>query len=255
MKLELSKTSVDRIHSTIDQLFNKAKGRFLGPQVLDKRVYGLDFLEALSIPGIFKAASLSEYAIPDEDILRVLAIGIASYIDSYREKAKAQVVDNIRTFLTEAAIKGIKTDAETVLGGQLADVWGKITSDVVRMVDTEANKVKNVGVLDGIIKVNKAHGIEEPVVAFLGPIDNFLCEECKRVYLMPDGRTPRLWYLSEVTHSYHKKGEDLPSLNGCHPNCRHTVVGVLPGFGFDAAGHVTYVEPGFNALKEQRKTQ
>jgi hypothetical protein len=80
---------------------------------------------------------------------------------------------------------------ETVLGGQLADVWGKTTNDVKRMIDTEATGARNMGTLEGIIGVNASEGIEDPMVYFVVVRDQHLCDECKRLHLLPDETTPR----------------------------------------------------------------
>jgi hypothetical protein len=81
---------------------------------------------------------------------------------------------------------------------------------------------------------------------------NHNCDECKRIHLMPDKITPRAWKLSEVSAGYHKKGENFPCMSDLHPHGRCTMVTILPGYGFDADGKVTYITHGYDILKEQR---
>jgi len=121
-----------------------------------------------------------------------------------------------------------------------------------RLIDTEAQNVRNTGVLDGIIKVNAAHDIEDPVIYFVVVRDNYLCPECKRLHLLEDEKTPRLWYLSELGHGYHKKGQSNPKLGGLHPNCRCSLVPLMPGFGFSKDGFTTFRGTKYDAIKEQR---
>jgi hypothetical protein len=64
---------------------------------------------------------------------------------------------------------------------------------------------------------------------------------CRRLHLLDNGKTPRVYKLSEVGHGYHKKGQDDPKLGGLHPHCRCTLVTLMPGFGFDKAGMVKYI--------------
>jgi hypothetical protein len=121
-----------------------------------------------------------------------------------------------------------------VLGGKLADVWGKTTYDVKRMIDTEANGARNMGALEGIIGVNASQGIEDPVVYFVTVQGRHLCEECKRLHLLDDEVTkPRAWYLSEIGPGLPQEGRGQPKANGLHPHCRCTMVTLMPGYGFE----------------------
>ena len=227
----------------------------LGPQSLDKRIGAAIFNSTFSIPGLFTAASREEYAKVDEKLLKRLVTNVGNYVESYREATKVKVTRAVDSWLQEAAFKGVKTDVQTVLGGELAEVWGKVTSDMKRLVDTEASNARNTGSLDGIIRVNAAHAIDDPVIYFVVVRDSHLCDECKRLHMMPDGITPKLWYLSELGHGYHKKGEHNPKLGGLHPHCRCSIVTLMPGFGFNPTGFVTFIKPDYDALAEQRKTQ
>lgn len=255
-RYRLPQTAVQAIHTAVDLLFEKAKTRILGPQSLDKRLTLNIFSPTFSLPGIFTAASRDEYIKePDVAILKTILSNAGNYVDSYREATKAKVTQAVDSWLREAAITGVKTDVETVLGGELAGVWGKVTGDMKRLVDTEANNAKNIGSLDGIMRVNAAHNIEDPIVYFVVVRDSKLCDECKLLHMMEDEITPRLYYISELAHGYHKKGESSPSLGGEHPGCRCSLVTLMPGYGFNASGFVAFKSIGFNALEEQRATK
>ena len=187
-----------------------------------------------------------------EKQLRTILDNANSYITSYQEATKAKVVTAVDSWLKNAALSGVKTDVETVLGGELAEVWGKVSGDMKRMIATEANNSKNTGALDGIIRVNLAHGIEDPVVIFITVRDSKRCDECTRLHMMDDGITPRCWYISEIGHGYHKKGENDPKIGGLHPHCRCGLCSMFPGYGFNDKGFITFKGIGYNVLEEQR---
>jgi hypothetical protein len=248
----LSLAAIKLIEKAVDELFDKAKGRYLGPAAIDKRIYLGDFSAPKSLPGIFMAAAREEGAVPDKDIIAHLTRNAANYLDAYRAKTKAQVVKEVQGFLQEAAMNGVKTDVETVLGGKLADTWGKVTGDVKRLIQTEATSARNMGALEGIIGVNTSQGIEDPVVYFVVVRDDDLCDECAHLHLLENGVTPRLWHLSELKHGYHKAGEEQPALGGEHPHCRCTLVTLMPGYGFGKDGMVKYISPDHDEMEAQR---
>jgi hypothetical protein len=215
----LSLAAIKIIEAEVAKLFDRARVRFLGPQVLPKRIHIVHSM-VHTLPGLFISASREEGAVPDQDILRRLIHNAGNYMDAYEAKAKAEVVRRVQAFLQEAEFRGVTTDLPTVLGGQLAEVWGKTTRDIRRLVDTEATVARNMGALDGIIAVNTAEGVEDPLVYWVVVRDEHLCAECHRLHLLDDGTTPRVYHLSEVGHGYHKRGQPDPKVGGLHPNCR-----------------------------------
>lgn len=248
--VSLTKTVIKKIHASVDAVFDKAKLRFLGRQPKDKRIT-IGFTPRVSLPDLFTSASFEERAKADHDILQGLLDIAESYVESIRQKTKARVVRSVNSWLTESYMKGVSTDVETVLGGELADVFGKATEGMSTILDTESTHARNLGTLDGIVKVNIASDIDDPVVYFVVVRDKDLCSECKRLHLMPNG-DPRLWYLSELGHGYHKKGEENPKVGGLHPHCRCSLVTLLPGYGFKG-GRVDFVKLDHHEIKEQRR--
>lgn len=238
------------IEKAVDNTFDRAKARVLGAHAIAKRI-GVGFAHELSLPGLFESAAREEGYRPDMPTLKQMLDIAGGYIDATRERTKARVVKEVTAFLTEAHSKGVKTDMKTVLGGALQDVFADAAVSMRRIVDTEANNVKNVGILDGIVRINAASGVEDPVVYWVSVNDKHRCDECTRLHTI-DGYTPKLWYLSEVGHGYHKKGEPNPKIGGLHPNCRCTMATLMEGYGFDAAGRVTYFGRGHSEMKKQR---
>ncbi len=249
----LSLSAIKLIERAVDKLFDKAKVRYLGPQSLPKFIIA-SFRPQFSLPGLFHAAAREEYAVPDQKVIQSLMANASNYLDAYRAATKAQVIKGVQSFLHEAELSGVKTDVPTVLGGKLADVWKKTTNDVKRMIDSENSNARNMGGLEGIIAVNTSQGIEDPVVFFVVVRDEHLCDECKRLHLLEDEVTPRCWYLSELGHGYHKRGQENPKVGGLHPHCRCTMVTMMPGYGFDRSGMVKFVSPTHDEVEAQRST-
>lgn len=248
-RLTLTKAVIKRIHGAVDAIFDRAKARFLGRPPVDKRIT-IGFTPRVSLPSLFEAASMEERAKADQDILRGLMDIAEGFVESIRESTKSHTVKAVEGFLNEAYAKGVDTDVDTVLGGQLADVFRKAKEGMVRVFDTEASNARNTGSLDGIIKVNVANDIKDPVVYWVVVRDKSLCDECRRLHLMPNG-DPRLWYLSEVGHGYHKKGQDAPKIGGLHPHCRCSLVTLLPGYGFKK-GSIEFIALDHDEMKKQR---
>jgi hypothetical protein len=236
-----------KIERAVDNLFDKLKYRVLGPKMVDKKLY-IGFMRPKSLPGLYEAAHVEERGIPDKEHLDQLLQTAANYIDAVRLKAKNHTVVAVNSFLNRATVP---TDWKTVLGGELADVYGTVKRDVHRIIDTEAQNVRNIGVLEGISRVNASRGIEDPVVFFVVVRDEHLCDECRKLHLLEDGKTPRVYKMSELGHGYHKRGETDPKVGGLHPHCRCSMTTLMPGFGFDAGGFVTWKREDWNEYARQ----
>jgi hypothetical protein len=252
---KLSKGGAKLIHDAIDEIFDKLKIRFLGPHTVKtgKKLY-VGFRRDVSLPGIFERAASEEGVVrPDLDLLDSLSRVASNYIDGTRERAKAKVSHEIDGWLREQTTKKVAPDAlNEALKERLGDVWKEITTAAKTIIETESTKTRNVSIMDGIVKMNAARGIEDPVVYFIVVRDDRRCGECTRLHLMEDEVTPRCWHLSSVGHGYHTKGDDFPKLGGLHPNCRCTMVTLLPGFGFDKKGGLTFIGPDHLELEKQR---
>lgn len=250
MRPYLSKGAVKLIHGSIDELFDRALARMVGLDFGPKQIV-IGIKPELTLAGLFASASAEEGNKPDPGLLASLIRIAEGYVEAQREVTKARVVKTVDGFLRDADAKGIDTDVKKVLGGELAQIWKQTTTAMHTIIDTEASNVRNVGTLDGIVKVNAASGIEDPVVYFVVVNDNLLCEECKTLHLLPDELTPRAWYLSEVGNGFHRKGDGNPKVGGLHPHCRCSLVALMPGYGF-RAGRVAYVGDGHDEIERQR---
>lgn len=257
-KSPISKTARKAIEVAVDALFERAKARLLGPDPTKRTALGgkslvFSFIPEYTLSGLFTAASKEEgVSTPNHDLLAGLLKIAGSYLDATREKTKAQVVQSVQSFLQDTSTKGIKTDVETVLGGQLSDLWGKVNADVRKIVETETTVARNMGVDDAIQRISAMQGIDDPVVFFVVVRDGLRCKECTRLHLLENGTTPRVYLRSEVGAGYHKRGDANPKVGGLHPHCRCVLSVLNPGFGFDAGGRVIWKSYGWDELKHQR---
>lgn len=248
--MALSKGAVAAIHAAVEKLFGRVKHRYLGSEAGPKKMM-ISSKPQLTLPALYAGAATEDGAKPKTKTARSLVETAAGYLDASEAATKAKVVHTVNAFLRDAETKGETPNASVVLGGELSKVWGTVTTDVKRILETEATHARNIGTLEGIIRVAAARGVEDPTVCWLGPNDSHTCEECKRLYLMPDGITPRAWKLSEASHAYHHRGEVNPKIGGLHPNCRHTMAVLMPGFGFKG-GKIEYISPDHDELTKQR---
>ena len=247
-------TLIALVSKAIDELFERIRLRVLGPkygQPKDKTIL-FRWKPQDSLAGLFASAAIEEHTQPDVKTLERL-LGVAEhYLEAQRSTTKANVIKGVSAFLQDAWAKGTKTDVETVLGGTLFDVWKTTRSNLERIVNTEGTVMRNMGVLEGILKVNEDNDVDDPVVYFVVVRDEHLCWECKRLHLLDDGITPRLWKLSEVSNEYFKKGGSNPCMSGLHPHCRCSLCTLMSGYGFNDKGAVTYVGKDHNELEKQR---
>ena len=248
----LTKGSVKAIGKAVDLLFARVKGRVLGPDFFryagDKKIY-VGYKPAHSIPGVYRSAALSEDVAPNERVLNGLVKVATGYLDAEQERVKAKVIAAVNAWL----ITNPKADAMKVLGGELAPIWAETLKNVEKIVDTESTKARNLGTLEGVSEIAAARGIDDPSVFFIVVRDQHLCDECRRLHLMPDGKTPRVYKMSELSGGFHKRGDDSPCVGGLHPHCRCSLVNLAPGYGFTDAGMIRFVEVGYDEYAAQRK--
>lgn len=250
--MALSKKSTKLITESVHRVFDKIKGRLLGRNYTNKNIYFEYAPKSLTIPGLYETASKESGGHPSPDTVDVFVRTADSFLEQERHRTIAHTIKEVDSFLRDAKSKGIQTDVETVLNGALAPVFGKLEENVKRIANTEATAARNMGALDGIVKANSYAGVDDPRIFFVIVRDGEVCEECVRLHMLDDKVTPRVWLLSQCGHGFHKKGDNFPSILGEHPNCRCTQETILPGYGFDSSGRVTFVAPGYDAYAAQQ---
>ncbi len=229
---KIPKRVVNILERKIADQFDRIKVKFLGPRGADKYVHAPHDKD-VSLPGMFEAASREEGGLPNIETLATITDTSKNYIDALR----------LRT--VNRAVKALEQ------GEPLESVWKDTTTQLKQIIESEVQSTKNVALLDGIMRSNRAFGVDDPYVAFIIVRDENVCSECLRLHL--DGDKPRVYKLSELNRGYHKKGMDTPSIHGLHPNCRCQLITLLPGYGFDDKGRVKYVKKDHNEYDSQRE--
>lgn len=254
MAVTLSPLAVRAIRAAVADVFQRVRSRYLGGGALPRgpKQAAIVHRREWTLPGIYHSAAFAERTRPDGRSERSLVDTATDYLNLAQGAAELRATRAVESFVRQAEVSGRPVDLATVLGGQMSEVWTNARNDVVRILDSEATRARNVGLLEGISRVNAAAGVADPAIYFVVVRDNDLCDECRRVHVMPDGVTPRVFRMSEVKHGYHVRGEDVPSWGGLHPHCRCVPATLLPGYGFDEAGHVLYVSIGHLELDRQR---
>jgi hypothetical protein len=246
--LTLTKRALRLIHTTVDRVFTRIKGRVLGPGYFKDEADVKKHIKRYSLPGLYRSAAAEEAMEPNEKMLHNLTVIAEGYLDAEAERTKARVVHAVHTALN----KDPEAPLEDVLMSELEPVWDQTTAAVVSIVDTEGTTARNMATLEGVARAGDVIGNEDPYVFFIPVRDNDLCKECKRVHLLPDGKTPRVFKMSEVSTGYHDRGTDTPSVSGLHPHCRCSLTGMARGYGFDGAGMIKFVSLDHDEYRAQR---
>ncbi len=231
---------IQLVTSKISDLFDQVKVKFLGPRGADKHV-DTSYNQHLSLPGMYEAASREEQGLPNLETLSTITSTSKNYLEALKLKT-------INSTIKDLEDKANKADD---VSGILEDNWKKATAALQKIIETETQGVKNIALLDGIIRTNKAFDIEDPQVAFVIVKDGEVCDECTRLHTI-DGVTPKVWRLSELRHGYHRLGDDTPSIYGLHPHCRCQLITLLPGYGFNQEGKVRYISRNHDEHSKQR---
>ena len=245
----LTKRALRQISSSVDSIFRRIKWRVLGPNYSAPIEDGkLKYIKRWSLPGLYHSAAVEEGVEPNERMLNSLMTIAEGYLDAEAERTKAKITHAVHVSLN----KNPDDPFEDILIEELKPVWEEAVHAVVKIVDTEGTTARNLGTLEGVSKAGAMLGNEDPYVFFIPVRDNDLCAECKRVHLLPDGKTPRVFKTSEVSTGYHDRGTESPSVSGLHPHCRCSLTGMARGYGFDGGGMIRFVALDHDEYRAQR---
>jgi hypothetical protein len=251
----ISTASKEQISKLVDDLFDKTALRLIGniPKLQKKKHILIGFEQNTNLANLFVQAMNNKYLNHiEQDVLKGILGDAYSYIDILKNKTSNSILQQVEGLAREARISGEKIVQET-LTGIITKELGKARSGLETIAASEATKTRNLGMAMDITRASSADGIKDPIVGFAVIRDNSTCESCIKVCLMPDGVTPRLFHMSELSAGYFKRGDTVPSILGQHPHCRCTIFTVPTDWGFDKKGHITFKSIGYNALEEQRK--
>ncbi len=250
----LSAAGKESVASLVEEMFDKIALQFIGaiPSIKGRKTLIISGRRNYGLPELFVQAMANKQ--PNEieqDSLRSMLESATGYIDSLKIKSKTNVTERIDALAREANVKGQKVthdDVQAIIDEEM----GAAKSHLKAIAESESTKLRNLGTLMNISRMAANLGDNDPTVFFIVVRDRETCEECKRLHLMPDGATPRLWKFSELKQGYHKRGADAPSVFGLHPHCRCTLTYLSQGFGFDKNGRLKYHSENFDAYRKQK---
>lgn len=249
----ISSSTKTRIHELVDEFFDRMSLGLLGeiPSLRRKKSIIFTSRPDFTLSHLFLKALEAKSPLPaEEDALKNILSTAEEYIKSLRAKTKAELTERVDSYVKERRLKGFAPSSINIRD-QVHEAFGKARSHFKTIAEAESTKARNMGKALKIGKVAAAQGIQDPNVFFVIVRDNVTCKECIKLHLLSDGITPRVWKLSEVKFSYHKKGENSPSIAGLHPHCRCSMSFLATGFGFKN-GQVSYVSPDHDEYRKQR---
>lgn len=216
-------------------------------QFLPKDGKSLNF--GFSLSDIYRSSTEAHGGIPDPQTESSLIEVAEAYLEASRKKTEAALRHALQTH--EKHTKDNSQD-DSPVEEAVESAMDKATIDINRIVEAESQRARSTGAWEGTVQVAAKMGIDDPTVGWYPVKDSLTCEECIKLHLMPDGVTPRVWKLSEVSKDYHKKGENRPSIQNLHPHCRCSIFTLLPNYGFNHNGQVVYKYVGYDEYSRQR---
>jgi len=254
------KSTQDLALQILKEMFNNLRLNLLGPQFVNKNFpFKLDNFDPSSTLGSLYTHALSQNAVDPSAIdfktLEVLNSTALSYVDKLEDNIAGEVSSVFNMFINEVNVKSkiagtsneefLKTkDSEDVkgrIGSQLKFIFNKANNGINRIVVNESHHAQSFGAMDGIIHMSQSVGISDPVVAKRGIIDDNMCKFCRELWHTPTNVSiPRVYRMSELKGGYMDRKNPEPTLSQSHPNCRHILFSVMPGFGFDDGGKIVY---------------
>jgi hypothetical protein len=277
-----SKAARKRIEDATRRFVNFLRYRSVGPHVLTKDELKDLVRAGLIRPGrpprnaVQRAYVLTHSKMADAELApratRDAGIDfVERMFDRYAKKAgeglatdlQAQIESHLMPFVDRSegrAVYRLLKDPENqkkYLGNALNDQVKNWANRWRTIVNTELHRASNLGAMDAIIHNNKpdGRGPEEITVFKIGPNDAVTCKHCKRFWFLPDGTTPKVYKLHELaeggTNIGRKQNEWVAGIDATHPNCRHILAELRPGYGF-IGGKLEYLGQNHDEYARQR---
>ena len=250
----ISSSGKEAIEIAISKMFDALAYKLLGniPKLRNKSPY-FGSNSPFSLAHIFiQAIGGKEPNHLERDVLRSILNSSHGYIEGLKNRTSSNVVESI-----DALVKEAKTRRSHVSTSQLAELMSqemeKARGQLKLIAEAETTKTRNMGHTMEIAGKAKEQGVEDPNVFFIIVRDGNACSECVRLHMMPDGVTPRVWKMSELSMGWHKRGDDRPSACGEHPFCRCSLSQLPEGWGFKN-GFVSFISLEHDEHKEQRES-
>ncbi len=249
----VSSSGKESISIAVGTMFDRLAYLLLGniPKLRNKKMEFFGSQPKFSLAHIFiQALSNREPNHFERDVLLSLLVSSFGYIESLKHKTSSNVVESIDALVKESKLKG-EYVSSTQVNEVIAKEMDKARSHMKLIAEAETTKTRNFGSLMDITRKSGNADIEDPTVYFIVVRDGSLCSECKRLHLLEDGVTPRVFKMSQLSMGWHKRGDDRPSACGEHPHCRCSLTQLAPDWGFKS-GYLSFIRLGYDEYKEQR---
>ena len=179
---------------------------------------------------------------------------VTSVLDTNKERVLDAAGEIVKPTLEEAIRAGQSIQEIT---STLRDMTGDLLRDWKRVAVSEMNSAYNQGAIDMITDRNKDVDKNDILVYAQGPLDGQTCGHCLKQY--HDGGSFKIYRLSELlangTNMGIKAADWQAIVPPMHPNCRHRLNELLPGWTLDESGKQVFVHPDHhefnNNLKEK----
>ncbi len=217
----LHSSSKEQIHKLVENLFDKTALRFLGahPKLKHKKIPLIGFEATIGLAALFVQAMSNKWLNNiEQDVLKGLVDGALSYIDNLKNKTSNDIIQKVEGMARRSRISGEKI-VESELNKAVQEELSKATAHLEAIITSEGTKTRNLGMAMDITRAAAINGEKDPIIGFAVIRDASTCEVCIDLNLMPDGVTPRLYRMSELSAGYYKRGDKVPSLVGNHPHC------------------------------------
>lgn len=217
----ISVPAKDNISKIVDNLFDQMAIQIIGevPRLKNKKLAIISMEPHFGLGHLFVQAMQNKTPnLLEQDILSGLLKIADGHIESLKNKTRSNILEAVDAAARTARISKSKLSpsiVEKILGEEMQ----KARSGMNTIIEAESSKFKNFGKVMTISKMAASVGDDDPTCFFSVRKDNLTCVECKKIHLMPDGVTPRLFKFSDLKQGYHKRGEDTPSICGLHPYC------------------------------------
>ncbi len=248
----ISSSGKENISLAVEKMFDELAYKLLGniPKLRNKSAM-YSTVSPNTLAHIYtQVLNKKELTQKEKDILKGILNSSYGYIEALKHKTASEISEKIDSLVKEA-----KNNQSYLEAGVIAGVVGlalvKAKEHMKLIAEAETTKTRNIAHIVDIAGNAEIKGIHDPNVFFVVVRDGSLCNECKRLHLLEDGVTPRVYKMSELSMGWHKRGDDKPSACGEHPNC-HCAVQELPqGTGF-RNGYVSFIALDHNEYEKQR---
>jgi rubrerythrin len=249
----ISSSGKESIDFAVSKMFDRLAYKLLGkiPKLQNKNHYLFDILGVLTLAGIFiQALGNKEPNHFERDVIKSILNSSYGHIESLKNKTSSNVVEAVDALVKEAKLKNTHVNAAQV-SEAISKEMEKARSQMKLIAEAETTKTRNMGHTMEIAEKANKQGIEDPNVFFVVVRDGLLCSECKRLHMLSDGVTPKVYKMSQLSMGWHKRGDDKPSACGEHPFCRCSLTQLPPGWGFKG-GFVSFIALNYDEYAIQR---